>query len=77
MNNKNFDNNRQNNEQEIYSKRYIPGENGYTEQKNYYQNGEYHYNYVTPQKKKGTGKKVLAVIAVVLCAAIFCAGLML
>lgn len=77
MNNNNFDNNRQNNEQEIYSKRYIPGENGYTEQKNFYQNGEYHYSYVVPEKKKGRGKKVLAVIAVVLCAAIFCAGLML
>ena len=71
MNNNNFDNNRQNDEHEIYSKRYTPGENGYTEQKNFYQNGEYHYNYVAPQKKKEKGKKLLAVIAVILCAILF------
>lgn len=73
MNNNDFDNNRQNNEYEIYTKRYTPGENGYTEQKNFYQNGEYNSN--SQHKKKGT--RLLAVIAVVLCASVFCAGLML
>ena len=54
MNNNEFDNNRQNSEYEFYTKKYTPGENGYVEQKNYYQNGEYHYNYTppTPPPKK-------------------------
>lgn len=80
MNNGQFDSNRQNNDYEIYSKRYTPGENGYTEQKNFYREGEYSYSYQTPHmpppKKRG-GKKVLAVIAVVLCAAVGCSGIML
>lgn len=77
MNNNDFENNRQNNnEYEVYSKSYTPSENGYTEQKNSYQSGEYHYSYMPQRKNSGVGKKILAVMLVVLCAALFCAGIM-
>ena len=75
MNDNGFDNNRQNDEYELYSKRYTPGENGYTEQKNFYQGTEYQYNYVHQEKKNR--KRLVAVTAVVICAALLCAGLVL
>ena len=75
MNNDQF-NNKQNNEYEVYSKSYAPSENGYVEQKNFYREGEYRYSYTEPQKKKGSGKKIATVLAVILCAAIVCSCLM-
>lgn len=76
MNNDQF-NNKQNNEYEVYSKSYAPGENGYVEQRNFYREGEYRYNYTEPQKKKDGGKKLAVVLAVVLCAVVGCSGLIL
>lgn len=77
MNNNDFENNRQNNnEYEVYSKSYTPSENGYTERKNSYQSGEYHYSYVSQKPNRGVGKRILTVMAVVLCAALLCAGIM-
>lgn len=75
--NNNYNNDKENNEYEIYSKRYIPGQNGYTEQKYSYNDGEYYYNTAHQNEKKTQGKKFLAIIAVILCAAIFCGGIML
>ena len=79
--NNSFDNNNNENIQngeggyEIYSKSYTPGENGYTEQKQSYQGGEYHYSYVTPERRKNkTGKKILAVFGVAVCALVLCVG---
>ena len=77
MNNNDFENNRQNNDEyEVYSKSYTPSENGYTEQKNSYQSGEYHDSYSFQKPNRGVGKRILAVMAVVLCAALLCAGIM-
>ncbi len=79
--NNSFDNNNNENIQngessyEIYSKSYTPSENGYTEQKQSYQGGEYHYSYVTPERSKNkTGRKILAVFGVAVCALVLCVG---
>ena len=65
------------NEYKVYSKSYTPGENGYTEQKQSYQGGEYSYNYISCNagvKKAGKNKKFLPVLAVIMCTLVLCAG---